>query len=100
MTRTEIRAQARLLSNEASTARFSDAQVNSLIDDAQTIVATQIGWKAVSANISVNSPVPQPISRALLFGPRLAHQIIKLALRLARTLPAGVPQPHTTSGEV
>jgi len=53
MTRTEIRAQARLLSNEASTARFSDAQVNSLIDDAQTIVATQIGWKAVSANISV-----------------------------------------------
>jgi SAM-dependent methyltransferase len=48
----------------------------------------------VAAKVSVNSPVPQPTSRARRPGASLAAAAIKAPRRAARCRPAGDPQPH------
>ena len=50
-----------------------------------------------AVNISVNSPVPHPISRTRLEGPTSAPRRMSPARRLARSCPAGVPHPQTSS---
>jgi len=49
------------------------------------------------AKKSVNTPVPQPISKTWLCGPTPAESAIRSALRAARRFPAGEPQPQASS---
>ena len=60
-------------------------------------ISTAIMWAPDRANISVNIPVPQPISRTRVSEPSRAPVSISLARRVARTRPAGVPQPQISS---
>ena len=48
-------------------------------------------------NISVNSPVPHPISSTLRPYPRVACFAISSARLIARIFPAGESQPHANS---
>lgn len=51
----QIRTQVRNYANEQSTARFSDAFVNELINGTQAIIAAELGWKSVPTAIAVTA---------------------------------------------
>lgn len=60
-------------------------------------MSTAISWAPEAAKYSVKTPVPQPTSRTRASRVRPAALAINSALRRARILPAGVPQPQSLS---